>query len=313
MPRRSLSTTSPSARYLQRRVTSPAFARELTALVAGELRALADQKFKDVIDTRLVRELIERSEELLAVDAIATLALSLRGTARQRVRKTKRSLRGMLGEQFVADVEAAFNDVTTLTPQAEELIDRMMQRELVQGMMTDLVYTAIVSFNRRVNPLFGNLALMAVDAQIKSFIRMFMPMLQRQATSFLIDRKNHALFTDFARAAARQLLNEPLSHLFELFNPGSDAEAKALTNKIAHNPQVRRLVRDLALALADAVFQELGARRVGSVLLLDDNIDWLAKRLSAPILAALQRAPIATFVGSEIDRAVAPRGGRTSR
>lgn len=287
-------------------MTSPAFARELTALVAGELRALADLRFKDVIDPRLVRELIERSEDLLAIDAVTAVALGVRRRARQSVRKNRRSPRTLLGEQFVRDVEDVLDGVARLTPQAEAFIDGMMQRELVQGLMTDLVYTAIVSFNRRVNPLFGNLALMAVDAQIKNFIRMFMPMLQRQATAFLVDRRNHALFADFARAAARQVLNEPLSQLVELFDRGSDADVEALTNKMARNPQVRRLIRDLALTLSETVFRELAGRRVGSVLRLDDHVDWLAPRLSAPLLAALQRAPIAAFIAREIERTTAP-------
>src|SRR5262245_33029302 len=116
MPRRPPPTMSASGRYWQRRVTSPAFARELTALVADQLRALANRKFKDVVDLRLVRELIERSDELLAVDAVTALALGVRGTARQGMRRSKRSLRALLGEQFVADVDDVFNDAAILTP-----------------------------------------------------------------------------------------------------------------------------------------------------------------------------------------------------
>lgn len=304
MPRRPPTPTA-STRYWQRRVSSPAFSRELTALIAQELRALADQKFKDVVDARLVHELIERSHDLLAIDAVSALAVSLRATARRRVRKTKRSLRGILGAQFATDVEAALDDVTNLTRHAEDFIERMMQRELVQSLMTDLVYTAIVSFNRRVNPLFGNLALMAIDAQIKSFIRIFMPMLQRQATAFLIDRKNHELFADFARGVARQILDEPLPALLELFDRGTEDEAEAFINKTARNPHIRRFVREVALTLSDAALHEIGGKRIGSVLLLDENRDWLAKQLTAPLLAALARPHTAAFVGREIDRVAA--------
>lgn len=306
MPRRPSSTPSASARYWQRRVSSPAFKRELTALIAQDLRALAAVTFGEVVDVQMMRELIGRWDEILAVDAIAAVAVGLRKEARQRARRTKRSLGAILGDQFTADVEAALDDATNLSRYAEDFIDRMMQRELVQSLMTDLVYTAIVSFNRRMNPLFGNLALMAVDSQIKSFIRMFMPMLQRQATTFLIDRKNHALFADFARAAARQVLNEPLPQLLELFSRGTDAEAEALIGRTVRSPQLRGLVRDVALLVSNAVLRDLGGKRIGTVLALDDNADWLAKRLMAPLLAALSRPHIAAFVSRELDRASGP-------
>jgi hypothetical protein len=148
---------------------------------------------------------------------------------------------------------------------------------------------------------------MAVDSQIKSFIRLFMPMLQQQATAFLVDRKNHALFADFVRAAARQVLNEPLAQLVDLFDRGSDREAEAFITKTARNPQVRRLAADMLLMMSEAAFKQLSSKRIGSVVQLDANIDWLAKRLSAPLLAALKRPHVAAFVQREIDRAGSAR------
>jgi hypothetical protein len=287
----------------QRRVSSPAFARELTALIARDLRALADQRFKDVVDMRLVRDLIERTDELLVVDAVAALGVSLRDASHQRMRKAKRPLRDILGSQLIDDIEAMLDDATNLSHHAETFIEGMMQRELVQSLMTDLVYTAIVSFNRRFNPLFGNLALMAIDTQIKSFIRMFMPMLQRQATAFLVDRKNHALFADFARAALRQILNEPVVRLVEIIDRGSQREAEALIAKTARNPQVRRLARETVLMWSEAAFRQIGNLRVGDVLRLDANAAWLAKRLTAPVQAALKRPHLLAFLSQEIDRA----------
>lgn len=316
MPRRPSPKTAAPAHGWQRRVRSPAFARELKALIARELTALADQQFKDVVDVRTVRDLVERADELLAVDAVGALLVNLRATARKRARQTKRSLGGILGAQVVGDVESALTDATSLTSQAEAFIAQMMERELVQSLMTDLIYTAIVSFNRRVNPIFGNLALMAVDTQVKSFIRMLMPMLQRQATAFLVDRKNHALFADFARTAARQVLNEPLAQLSALFDRASDAEAEALITKVARNTQVRRLVRDGTRMLADAAFAHLSRQRIGDVVLLDDNIDWLTDRISAPLLALLRRPYVAVFVQGEMEgvsKAPVRREGRKPR
>src|SRR5512134_1481145 len=98
MPRRA-PVVSASQRYWQRRVSSPAFARELTRLIADELRVLADEKVNDVVDIGLIHDVIERSEKLLAVDALSGVMVALRRTVRRRARKTKRSLGDVLGEQ----------------------------------------------------------------------------------------------------------------------------------------------------------------------------------------------------------------------
>jgi hypothetical protein len=47
--------------------------------------------------------------------------------------------------------------------------------------------------------------------QIKGFIGLFMPTLQRQAVAFVTSRGNQTLVIDLLRATARQLLAEPLS------------------------------------------------------------------------------------------------------
>jgi hypothetical protein len=287
-------------------VSSPAFKRELTALIADDLRAGVALRVADVIDRRLVHELVGRWDDLVDIDAITTVAMELRRTVRQRARRSKRTLHVLLGHQFVADLEAAMSDAAQLSRDAEDFIARLMERELVQSLMTDLTYTAIVSFNRRVNPLFGNLALLAVDTQIKSFIRMFMPMLQRQATAFLVDPKNRAMFMDFARAAMHLLLHEPLPNLLTLVAGGSDADAEAMIRKSLQNPQLRRLVREAALLLADAVLRDLGPRRIGTVVQLEDHAEWLAERLSGPLRAVLARPHIAAFIARELARASAP-------
>jgi hypothetical protein len=236
---------------------SPAFARELTRLIADELRGLADEKVKDVVDVGLIHDLIERSEKLVAVDALSGLMVTIGATVRRRVRKTKRSLEDVLGES---------SSVTSKRPSRREILlamptpSRACGRDLC-NLMTDLVYTAIVSFNRRVNPLFGSLALMAVDAQIKSFIRMFMPMLQRQATAFLIDRKHHALFADFARAALREVLREPLPQLAEL--RARQRRRRAPANRAQSTPAPT--TRDGARMVSARSSTRPGRKRVGTV------------------------------------------------
>jgi hypothetical protein len=258
-----------------------------------------------------VRELVGRWDDLADIDAITRVAMELRRTVRQRARRSKRTLHVLLGYQFVADLEAAMSDAAQLSRDAEDFIARLMERELVQSLMTDLIYTAIVSFNRRVNPLFGNLALLAVDTQIKSFIRMFMPMLQRQATAFLVDPKNRALFMDFARGAMRLVLNEPLPNLVALVAAGSDADAEAMIRKALRNSQLRRLMREAALMMADAVLRDLGKKRIGTIVQLANNADWLAQQLSEPLRAVLARPHVAAFVARELDLAAARSGVRS--
>jgi hypothetical protein len=157
----------------------------------------------------------------------------------------------------------------------------------------------VVSFQQKANPFFGAFATRALEGQIKGFIRLFMPMLQAQATAFAVDRANQRAVLDFARAVARQLLEVPIGRYAALAGSGGGASMERLMRRAAENPALADLARRAALASWEDLFAALKGRRIGALLPLGEHADWLAERCVEGLLPALQRPAVVAFIAAE--------------
>jgi hypothetical protein len=286
--------------YWTRRVRSPAFRRQLAAMLAEELYWVAARKVRDVVDTRRVRQLIEIAAESDLGDRVDELILEAGLASLESLRAKKRSLREVLGADDAAAVEALIAERRVLGRDAERRIGNLMRQKLVRDLLTDIIHASIVSFYKRINPIFGGLAIRAVEGQIKSFIGLFMPMVLDRATGFLVDQRNQEMFADFARSIVRGLLDEPLPRLVSLISTGNPRATRALLRDLQRNPRLRALGRELALTAWDAGYARVRNEKVGAVLPLEENADRLAAEAVELLLPVLVRPHVVTFLESEL-------------
>jgi hypothetical protein len=300
--------TSNQARYWARRVASPAFRRGLTEIIAAELRALAKQRVGQVIDPAAVRELIAHWDTRIAArGALAEAAIGAGRRTARRLAGRRDALADLLDDELVAEIEATIDAGLELSERGRDFITALMERELIRGLFTDLIFTALVSFQRKANPLFGALAVRALEDQIKSFIGLFMPMLQAQAIAFAVDRTNQRAVLDFARAVARQLLATPIGRYADVAASASGDALATLVRHAAANDRLAELGQRAALIAWDDLFAEVKQRRIGDLVRLEAHADWIAARAVAALLPLLQRPSVLAFIAAEVDAAQAPQ------
>lgn len=290
-----------------RRVASPAFRRDLTVMVAGELHALGRLRVGEVIDPRLVREVIAHWDTRV-VDrvALAEVAVAANRRGARRLARRGETLAGLLDEALLDELDAAVAAQLELTPRARAFVAALMESEFISRLFTDLIYTALVSFQRKANPLFGALTVRALEEQIKGFIRLFMPMLQTQATAFAVDPANQRAVIDFARAVVRQLLEQPIGRYAGLASGRGAGSLETLLRRAADNQALAALGRRAALAIWDDLFAAVKDRRIARLVRIDEHAEWLAARVVDALLPLLQRDGVVAFVAAELDR-VGPR------
>ncbi len=295
----------PHAGYWKRRVRSKSFKRALTALLVQELKSLSRERVEDVLDAERVRTII-REWDTRAVNREVVADLVIRANRRMTERLNRRgmSLGSLLGPHFVADIDAILKDGMRLSAHAEDFVAKIVRQEFVRGLFTDIVFSAIVSFYQKVNPLFGALTMRVMEEQIKGFIRLFMPMLQQQATAFAISKENQRILFDFARSITRQLLNEPLAHYATLISAGQRTKAEALIRKAVASAALDSVIRNATLAAWDDLYETIRDKKMGDLLRLDEHTRWLAERSVAAILPALARPHVLGFVAAEMALAV---------
>lgn len=301
MPRKRSNQPTPQERYWQRRVRSTAFRRGLTAAVAHELDALSAQYVKDVLDPGLVRTLIQEwNVRLVDRKVAATLLIQMSRQLAARLNRQRESVGTLFDKQLVADVGAIFSENGAFSPPAKDFVEKIMEQEFVRQLLTDVAFTAIVSFYQRVNPFFGALAMLVLEDQIKGFIRLFMPALQRQAIAFAVSRDNQRIVLELTGSIIRQLLDQPLRQYAAGGSPGRQKKLEKVIRQALGNAQLEALIRDATLGAFDDLYKTIRSRKVGDLLRLDAHAGWLAERIIELILPVLSRPHVLKFVAAEM-------------
>lgn len=298
--------------YWASRLASPDFARDLGELLRGELQALAELRIGDLIDREQGRRIIRHVEARL-VDrvALADVAVAIGKRLGRRTERRRDSLLDLLDADVVSDLEGILDEATRLTPRAERFVSALMGQDFMHGLFTDLIYSALISFYRRADPLFGGLGMRMLEPQIKSFIRSFMPMVQERATAFIVRPDNQRVAAALARFALRQVLGLPLAAWGEI-GRAAPRQQTAL-RRAARNADLSVLVREAAVALWDELYAAVANRRLGELLRVDREALWLAQRGVEMVLPLLARPLVIAFIAAEAAASPAAQPAASAR
>jgi hypothetical protein len=306
MPRKASGKNTKQASYWKRRVASADFRRALTDALEAEFRALSATPIREIVNTHEVRRLIAGGEPpLIHQKALADLVIQMCSTVVNRLAAKEASVMALVGNDIAARIEAILNEDLVLSRAMEEFIGDMMEQEFVQGLFTDIIYTSIVSFNRKVNPLFGGIAMTVLESQIKGFIRLFMPMARKQAVAFATSPKNQAVLFGFTRAIVRHLLNRPVASFVSTLSAKQRRKAEALVRQGVADQSVGTLVTEMTLAVWDELYRNIKDQRIGDLLHLPQNAHRLAEHSVDALLTILTRPHLANFAAAELALAAA--------
>ena len=291
----------PAHSYWERRFRTKAFRQNLALCIARELADLSQQPVREVVDSRQVRNWI-RSWKLRDVDRVAAedFLLWLGARFANRVRGTDDSMRNLLESDLTAGIEALLAEDLLLSRATEDFIAAALRQEFVHNLLVDVIHTAIVSFNKRVNPLFAGITNRVLDDQIKGFIGLFMPMLQEQAVAFATRKSNQSVLLDFARSIFRQILDEPIGHFTFLASPSQRRQAETLVGKLVRSSKLESILREAGLEIWDGGYERIRRKKVGAVVDLERHGQRWSVELADLVLPILSHAHVLDFVAEEI-------------
>jgi hypothetical protein len=297
-------------RYWARRIRSLAFRRDLERLITRELDALAQERVGDVIDRDAVRRVIrEWDNRIINEQLVADLAIAASGRVATRMKKRDASLRTTIDPRLAADLEALLQQRVGLSRRAEDLIGAIVRQEFVRRLFGDIIFTSIVAFHEKVNPVFGGIAVRLLQEQIRGFIDLFMPMLQKQAIAFAVTKENQRILLGFVRAIVRHLLDAPLAGYAEIVSSWQKRRVGASVRKAiadaARSTKLEQLVRETTLTVWDGLYRDIRDKKVGDILRLEGHVGWLAQRCVDAIMPVLSRPAVTQFVAAEFARAAA--------
>jgi hypothetical protein len=298
MPRKNAKQSQDS--YWEKRLGAKAFKHALADTIAGELRLLAKERVADVLDAERIRGAIrEWDTRLIDRTRLADLVIQVHRHVTARLDGRQESLFDVIDRQLVADIETLLTDVTEDSARTEEFVGDLMQQEFVRSLFTDIIFTAIVSFNKKVNPFFGGLTMRVLEEQIKGFIRLFMPMLIEQATAFVVSADNQRIAVDFAREIIRQLLDQPLRNFAVAASPTQRKRVETVIRKAVTNAKLEVAIRQATIAAWDDFYSAVRNEPVGELIRLDAQASWLATQCVEALLPLLTRPGVLQLIASE--------------
>lgn len=292
----------PRTQHWARRLRSRDFRKTLTTALERELRHIASLAVRDIVDAKLVHGLID-DFDVTAIDQkrLIELILAASGGVGEVVRESRRSAHDLLGPQAAKEIEILLSDTGELSGDAEDFVADLMQQEFTRRLFTEIIFTSIVSFYKKVNPLFGGFAMRAMEDQIKGFIRLFMPMIQNQAAAFAVE--NQAALRDLIRTMLDEALQRPIREHFPAPSAKRKAAGTALLRQALNSSPLEALSRSAAHAVWESIYSATATLTLGELLDLDKRAPHLAARGVDMILPFLTHAPILELIASEADAA----------
>ncbi|MBI3786041.1 MAG: hypothetical protein HY270_21845 [Deltaproteobacteria bacterium] len=301
------SARTPSAaaeRYWETRVRSKAFRDGLTALLADQLRVLATTRFKDVVDSELVRRSIKAwDRHMLHADVVADVLAQLQRRGTDRLDRQRKTPRDLVGDPLGRHIEALLTQPAQPSKEIEAAIRSLVQQEFVTGLLTDLVFTSISTFYQRLNPFFGAFAMRTMEDQIKAFIHRFTPMLQERVTAFAISRENQQAAHELSRTVARQMLAQPLSNYAAMISSHQRQQIETIVREALRSPDVEALTRQVGLAVFNDLYAVVRNKKVGELLRLEHHENEFADLLVEALLPAIGQPLLLRFFAAEADLA----------
>ncbi len=283
----------------RRRVRSPQVRRAVEDVIRAEIAEMAALPVREVIDAGKIRAALgEIDVGAVRAGAVAQVAVRVNERVEKRLRRERRSIDDLVSGEVRAEIDALLDEELPSPQALEEILAQVIRQKFVRRLFAELIHSAILAFNKRVNPLFGGITAAMLDAQIKSFIELGMPMLQEQAVAFALRPANQQFAVDLARSLIRGALAEPLGELVPRASAGQRKRIERLVVRVVESERFRTAAPAVAQQLWDEVYTEIRDKKLGQ--LVDEQR--LSAALVAPaaqaVMALLSRPRVAALLSS---------------
>jgi len=280
------------------RLSSRSFRNRLSAALRDEIESLAARPIRDLLDESVVRRSLAACHPAM-FDAriLAGVAVHVSERVEKRLDREERALDEILGPVVVERVDALLDEDLPEPGALGDILAEVIRQDFARRLFAELIHSAIVSFNKRVNPLFGGLASAVLEDQIRAFIELGMPMLQEQAVAFVRSQANQEFAVELAKALLRGVLAEPLGDLIPQASAGQRRRLASLIVDVVESERFQAGAADAALRIWDDVYARLRDRKLGEVVDTADLARVLAEPLAEVVVRALACSQVAEMFG----------------
>ncbi len=288
---------SAEALAFSKRVRSGPFKRSLVALIGSEIREMGREPIQSIVDEKLVRSALSSWDPAaLRPEIVAELTVFVMGESEARLRKQRKSIDQLIDRDVLDEVDRLISSDLASPAAAAEIVTQMLRQEFIGKLFAEIIHSAIISFNKRVNPLFGGIASAVLEDQIRGFIALGMPMLQEQAVSFVLSQGNQKVAADLVRGVARAIRAEPVANLVLRTSGEQRRNLEAALARILASEFVQKATSETLVGLFDALYPRLRKLRLDEVFDTELLVGAFAEPIAGLSVNALARPRAAALL-----------------
>jgi hypothetical protein len=305
-PKKSLPAQSPLSKHWNQRVHSKAFKVALKKFYLDDMTELSKMRLGDVVDDKIVRRMIREFEfDIFDQKEMTQLVLSQYYATTNFLKKKNFPVSQLLDAKTIRSIEKVVDENVIHPKQFEKILKKIMEQEFIGKFFTDMVHLSIVSFYKKVNPIFGGITVSLLEKQIKGFIGLFIPLVQERATAFVVSPENQALLIQFCRNIFLMMLDEPMGRFVTTPSVKKKKQIETLLREGQVTQEAVLITRQGLLIVFDECYKTLSKKRLKDLFNLNPkNLNWLASNIVEIALPQLQRAHVQEFFVKEIELAM---------
>lgn len=144
----------------------------------------------------------------------------------------------------------------------EELIDQPVIREL----FTTIIYSSIINFWKKINPLLGAVAAAAAEKQIRDFIQPFMPTVISMSVDFLTDEKNNDMMMELNGSVFDILMEQKADLLNHLPTENTGALIKEAGSTLIDDDLLYEKLVEQKNKVLTTIIEKHGSKTLAEVL-----------------------------------------------
>lgn len=283
------------------RVQSREFKTALSRAMESEIRDVSKMKIGDYLDAGAVRNLVKHSNSfLLSQNNFTGLIKTQVAALEDYFGKKNISISEILDSKTKQKMSALMTEKYVMSDNAKEFVGKIIRSEFITGLFVNVIHVTLVSFYKKVNPIFGGITTAILENKIKAFIEVMIKVILDQAVSFVVSPANQENLARFSHTVIELLLKEKVIHFFEEMTAERRKKIYALAESVAFSKKIQAQAQEIFLKVFDDFYLSVKNQKAGDFFKLKGQEKTLAGDVADLVIPCLKHKPVVDFLVQEI-------------
>lgn len=292
-------------KYVQKRLTSPAFKKAFMASLVQEIKDLSSMKIKDVIKPKaLGRLILDLDPKLMDQKQARHIVRQEFDVLEGYYKKNNLKLGQLFDKQVNHDIDQLLAEKVEFSTHTKKFVAKVVHSEFITGLFSNILFVAVSSFNKKFNPVLGGLTVILLEKKIRAFIDVIIKNILNQVVEFVVSSKQQEHVAEFSRTVVHLLFEEKIVHFFQELSPEQRNHAENLMESLVFSAKFQKHIREVFLLLFNDFYKVVKNDPMGKYFKLKGQEKWLAQTIAENTYAFWGHPALVDFMTDEIDLAL---------